>query len=133
MLGFLTFDTLVVWSYYDLVNRIKSPSGAFARFYMVFLSILNAAKITFSFFLLLCIALGYGVVKLKLDKKVMFGCKILAACNFVASFIYLFSTILMVVPIHWFQLMALKQLQVAVSWDYCQLFQLLLYYQHTMY
>lgn len=90
MLGFLTFDTLVVWSYYDLVNRIKSPSGAFARFYMVFLSILNAAKITFSFFLLLCIALGYGVVKLKLDKKVMFGCKILAACNFVASFIYLF-------------------------------------------
>ncbi|RCK54789.1 Membrane protein PTM1 [Candida viswanathii] len=90
MLGFLTFDTLVVWSYYDLVNRIKSPGEVFARFYMVFLSVLNAAKITFSFFLLLCIALGYGVVKLKLDKQVMFGCKILAVCNFIASFVYLF-------------------------------------------
>ncbi|EMG51065.1 PTM1 Membrane protein PTM1 [Candida maltosa Xu316] len=90
MLGFLTFDTLVVWSYYDLVNRITSPSEVFARFYMVFLCILNAAKITFSFFLLLCIALGYGVVKLKLDKNVMFRCKILAALNFAASFVYLF-------------------------------------------
>ncbi|CAX43400.1 protein Ptm1 precursor, putative [Candida dubliniensis CD36] len=90
MLGFLTFDTVVVWSYYDLVNRIESPSSGFARFYMIFLTLLNAAKITFSFFLLLCISLGYGVVKLKLDKKVMFGCKILAAFNFVASFVYLF-------------------------------------------
>ena len=90
MLGFLTFDTVVVWSYYDLVNRIESPSSGFARFYMIFLALLNAAKITFSFFLLLCISLGYGVVKLKLDKKVMFGCKVLAGFNFIASFVYLF-------------------------------------------
>ncbi|EGW33531.1 uncharacterized protein SPAPADRAFT_55394 [Spathaspora passalidarum NRRL Y-27907] len=89
MLGFLTFDTMVVWSYYDLVNRIQSPSSAFARFYMFFLALLNSIKITFSFFLLLCIALGYGVVVLKLDKKTMLKCKILAGCNFVASFVYL--------------------------------------------
>ncbi|KAK6454620.1 lung seven transmembrane receptor-domain-containing protein [Scheffersomyces xylosifermentans] len=92
MLGFLTFDTLVVWSYYDLVNRTKNPSNAFVTFYMIFLSILNSAKITFSFFLLLCISLGYGVVLLKLNKSVMFKCKILAACHFVASTIYLVAS-----------------------------------------
>ncbi|CAI5756537.1 unnamed protein product [Candida verbasci] len=89
MLGFLTFDTLVVWSYYDLINRIKSPSNGFARFYMVFLAIFNAIKITFSFFLLLCISLGYGVVVLKLKKKTMTLCKILAGFNFAASLVYL--------------------------------------------
>ena len=89
MLGFLTFDTLVVWSYYDCINRVKSPSNGFVIAYMVFMAICNAIKITFSFFLLLCIALGYGVVKLKLKKSTMFWCKILAACNFVSSLVYL--------------------------------------------
>ncbi|KAK6204447.1 lung seven transmembrane receptor-domain-containing protein [Scheffersomyces amazonensis] len=92
MLGFLTFDTIVVWSYYDLVNRTANPSNAFVIFYMIFLSLLNAGKITFSFFLLLCIALGYGVVVLKLDKKVMLKCKILAGCHFLASTLYLITT-----------------------------------------
>ncbi|KAK6465148.1 lung seven transmembrane receptor-domain-containing protein [Scheffersomyces coipomensis] len=92
MLGFLTFDTIVVWSYYDLVNRTVNPSNAFVIFYMIFLSLLNAAKITFSFFLLLCIALGYGVVVLKLDKKVMLKCKILAGVHFVSTTAYLIAT-----------------------------------------
>lgn len=92
MLGFLTFNTLVVWSYYDLVNRNKNPSLGFVTFYMVFLSILDASKITFSFFLLLCIALGYGVVVLKLSKKHMLRCKILAGCHFAASMVYLVMT-----------------------------------------
>lgn len=92
MLGFLTFDTIVVWSYYDLVNRSKNPSSGFVTFYMFFLSIMNAAKITFSFFLLLCISLGYGVVLLKLKKKIMLRCKILAGCHFVASILYLVAT-----------------------------------------
>ncbi|CUM66404.1 uncharacterized protein PRCAT00004068001 [Priceomyces carsonii] len=92
MLGFLTFDTLVVWSYYDLVNRTKNPTSKFTKFYMVFLSLMNSTKITFSFFLLLCIALGYGVVFLKLDKPTMLKCKILAGCHFLASAGYLIST-----------------------------------------
>lgn len=92
MLGFLTFDTLVVWSYYDLVNRTKRPLSGFVTFYMIFLSLLNSAKITFSFFLLLCIALGYGVVVLKLDKKIMFRCKLLAGAHFLATLIYLVPT-----------------------------------------
>lgn len=88
MLMFLTFDTLVLWSYFDLVNRARSLNW-FVQCYMVFLSILNSAKMTFSFFLLLCIGLGYGVVLVKLPKKIMFRCKILAACHFVALMIYL--------------------------------------------
>lgn len=91
MLSFLTFDTLVVWSYYDLVNRTAGSSW-FVTVYMVFLSILNAAKMTFSFFLLLCIALGYGVVKLKLPKKIMTRCKILAVAHFAASLFYLLGS-----------------------------------------
>lgn len=92
MLGFLAFETFVVWSYYDLVNRSKNPSSHFVVFYMFFLSILNSIKITFSFFLLLCIALGYGVVVLKLSKKVMFRCKILGGAQFFASLFYLLGT-----------------------------------------
>lgn len=91
MLSFLTFDTLVVWSYYDLVNRTVGTSW-FVRFYVIFLSVLSSAKMTFAFFLLLCIALGYGVVILKLSKKVMFRCKILAGLHFAASLLYLIGS-----------------------------------------
>lgn len=89
MLGFLTFDTLVIWSYYDYINRVSNPSNGFGIFYMIFMAILNSVKITFSFFLLLCIALGYGVVKLKLNKRTMLYCKILAGFNFASSLTYL--------------------------------------------
>lgn len=92
MLGFLTFDTLVVWSYYDLKNRTANQKNGFVIFYTVFLSLLNAGKMTFFFFLLLCIGLGYGVVKLKLSKKVMLRCKLLAGFHFAASMFYLIMT-----------------------------------------
>lgn len=92
MLGFLTFDTLVVWSYYDLKNRTANQKNGFVIFYTVFLSLLNAGKMTFFFFLLLCIGLGYGVVKLKLAKKVMLRCKLLAGFHFAASMFYLIMT-----------------------------------------
>lgn len=89
--GFLTFDTIVVWSYYDLLNRSSNTKGGFIIFYMVFLSLLNSIKLTFAFFLLLCISLGYGVVVMKLPKKIMLRCKILAGCQFSASLGYLIN------------------------------------------
>lgn len=92
MLGFLTFDTFVVWSYYDLVNRTKNPTSQFVIFYMVFLALLNSVKITFGLFLLLCVSLGYGVVVVKLPKKVMLRCKILAGFQFLTSFFFLFTS-----------------------------------------
>lgn len=92
MLGFLTFDTLVVWSYYDLKNRTANQQNGFVIFYTIFLSFLNAGKMTFFFFLLLLIGLGYGVVKLKLPKKIMFRCKLLAGFHFAAAMFYLIMT-----------------------------------------
>ncbi|CAN3369798.1 hypothetical protein DICA4_F24608 [Diutina catenulata] len=92
MLGFLTFDTIVVWSYYDLLNNTPKTTSGFNMFYMIFLSLFNAFKIAGSFYLLLLIALGYGVVVLKLPKSVMFKCKLLAAANFIAAMVYLVST-----------------------------------------
>lgn len=92
MFGFLTFDTLVVWLYYDLVNRTAAPLNGFVIFYLIFLSLLNAVKMTFSLFLLLCIALGYGVAVLKLPKSTMFKCKILAGVHFCTSMFYLVAT-----------------------------------------
>lgn len=94
MFGFLTFDTLVVWSYYDLTNRTASPSSGFVIFYLVFLSLLNAAKMSFSLFLLLCISLGYGVAVTKLPKRTMLKCKVLAGLHFATSMFYLITTYL---------------------------------------
>lgn len=91
MLSFLTFDTLVIWSFYDLVNR-SSRTSWFVKVYGVFLSILSSAKTTFSFFLLLLIALGYGVVVLKLPKKVMTRCKIFAGAHFASCMLYLIGS-----------------------------------------
>lgn len=93
MLGLLMFETLVVWSYYDLVNRTVGKSW-FVSAYAVFLSILSSVKITLCLYLLMLVSFGYGIVALKLPKKVMTKCKILAACHFVATMIYLLGTYL---------------------------------------
>lgn len=91
MWGFLTFDSFTVWSYYDLLNRTRNPASAFVTCYMILITVLNSAKVTFSLFILLCIALGYGVVLAKLPKKIMFRCKLLAGYHFVASTVFLLA------------------------------------------
>ncbi|CCD27370.1 Ptm1p NDAI_0K01790 [Naumovozyma dairenensis CBS 421] len=77
---FLTAETIAVWTYYDIKNEKGDSAGA--KVYMVFLSILTAGKVTFSFFLLLVTALGYGIVYPKLNKKLM------RRCQFYALFTY---------------------------------------------
>lgn len=93
MLGLLTFETLVVWSYYDLVNRTTGKSW-FVNAYAMFLSVLSSVKITLCLFLLMLVSLGYGVISLKLPKKVMLRAKIFAACHFTATMIYLLGNYL---------------------------------------
>lgn len=92
MLGFLTFDSIVEWLYYDLLNNTRKTTSGFNIFYMIFLLLLNAIKISGTFYILLLIAMGYGVVVPKLPKKIMFRCKILAGANFVALMVYLIGT-----------------------------------------
>ncbi|AQZ18553.1 YHL017W and PTM1 (YKL039W) [Zygosaccharomyces parabailii] len=77
---FLTAESIFVWAYYNIQNEKGDSAGI--KVYMVFLSILTAGKVTFSFFLLLIIALGYGIVYPKLNKTLMRRCQFFAALNF---------------------------------------------------
>ena len=77
---FLTVETIFVWAYYDLKNEKGNTAGI--KVYSVFLSILSGGKVTFSFFLLLIIALGYGVVYPKLNKTLMRRCQLYTAFSF---------------------------------------------------
>ncbi|CAB4256415.1 Ptm1p KABA2_09S04158 [Maudiozyma barnettii] len=77
---FLTIETIFVWAYYDLKNEKGNTAGI--KVYSVFLSILSAGKVTFSFFLLLIIGLGYGIVYPKLNKTLMRRCQFYTAFSF---------------------------------------------------
>lgn len=71
--GYLAAETIFIWAYYDIKNEKGDTAGT--KVYMVFLSILTAGKVCISFFLLLIIALGYGIVFPKLNKTLMRRCQ----------------------------------------------------------
>ncbi|KAH3899895.1 lung seven transmembrane receptor family protein SCDLUD_004198 [Saccharomycodes ludwigii] len=89
---FLTAETIFVWAYYDIRN--ETGNGAGAKAYMVFLSLFSAGKISFSFFLVLIIALGYGVVFPKLNKKLMLRCQLFTIFTYAWIFAYLIQNYL---------------------------------------
>ncbi|XBW37211.1 hypothetical protein QEN19_002793 [Hanseniaspora menglaensis] len=78
--GFLISENILIWSYYDLRNRKGNTSGV--QGYMIFLSVVNSFKISFSFFILLVISLGFGIVYPKLQRKLMLKCKVFALVTF---------------------------------------------------
>lgn len=90
---FLTIETVFVWGFYDLENR-KGESDAGVKVYLSFTSILSGFKVSFSFFLLLVISLGYGVVYPKLDRKLMFRCQIFTAVHLVFVVFYIVTNYL---------------------------------------
>ncbi|SCU89365.1 LANO_0D04610g1_1 [Lachancea nothofagi CBS 11611] len=90
--AFLTVEQIFIWAYYDIKNEKGNTAGT--KVYMVFVSILTSVKTSFSFFLLLVIALGYGVVYPKLNKKLMRRCQLFAIVNFVISVAYLIQNYL---------------------------------------
>ncbi|KAK9454699.1 lung seven transmembrane receptor-domain-containing protein [Dipodascopsis uninucleata] len=92
--AFLAIEMLIVWGYYDLVNR--SGNTVFSRIYMVTVSILNAFRNAFTFFLLLIVCMGYGVVKPSLGST-MTKCRILAGLHFLFGILYAVATF-MVTP-----------------------------------
>lgn len=86
---FLTIEGILTWSLYEVENNNKKyPLPGGVQFYIVFISILNAFKISFSLFLLLIISLGYGVVYPKLPRKLMNLCKIACGVYFLFSVAY---------------------------------------------
>lgn len=90
--GFLMIETIFVWAYYDIKNEKGDTAGI--KVYMVFVSMLSAGKVTFSFFLLLIIALGYGIVYPKLNKTLMRRCQIYAALSFTLCCAFLIQSYL---------------------------------------
>lgn len=82
---FLVVEMLLTWGYYDYQNRHGKNVGAMVL--MIFVSILNAARLSFSFFLLLIVCMGYGVVKPSLGKT-MVWVRWLAVAHFTFGVIY---------------------------------------------
>lgn len=58
---FLIVEMLITWAFYDYMN--VHGSNTVSKVLMILVAILNAARNSFSFFLLLIVCMGYGVVK----------------------------------------------------------------------
>ncbi|KAB2108878.1 hypothetical protein AG0111_0g2973 [Alternaria gaisen] len=85
ILVFLVIEMLMTWGYYDYQNRHGNNVGTKAL--MIVVAVLNAFRNSFSFFLLLIVCMGYGVVKPSLGKT-MTVVRWLAVAHFVFGVIY---------------------------------------------
>ncbi|RDW63007.1 putative integral membrane protein (Ptm1) [Aspergillus mulundensis] len=85
ILVFLILEQLMTWGFYDFQNRHGLNIGA--KVLMVIVAVLNAMRTSFSFFLLLIVCMGYGVVKPSLGRTMVYV-RILAITHFVFAVIY---------------------------------------------
>lgn len=102
---FLVIEMLAQWVYYFYLNahqidffRIKEVNGqtsvtAVARFLLVLTSILDAGRNSVSFFLLLIVAMGYGVIRPSIG-PVMTKVRMLTAAHFVFGVLYSIGIVL---------------------------------------
>lgn len=110
ILVFLVVEMFVTWGYYGLSPRVSlcffndltnAPSeqenrhgtNAGTRVLLIIVGILNAARNSFSFFLLLIVCMGYGVVKPTLGRT-MILVRWLAAAHFVFGLAYSITNLL---------------------------------------
>ena len=91
ILLFLVVEMLMTWGFYDYMNRNGTNVGS--RVLLVVVGVLNAARNSFSFFLLLIVCMGYGVVKLTLGRT-MIWVRCLAIAHFVFGLVYAISSLL---------------------------------------
>ncbi|KAL9003849.1 MAG: hypothetical protein Q9188_003310 [Gyalolechia gomerana] len=82
---FLIVEQLMTWGFYDYQNN--HGSNALAKVMLIIVSILNAGRNSFSFFLLLIVCMGYGVVKPTLGKTMVYV-RFLAIAHFVFGVVY---------------------------------------------
>ena len=85
ILVFLIVEMFMTWLFYDYQNRHGLNIGAKAI--LVVVSVLSAGRNSFSFFLLLIVCMGYGVVKHTLGKTMVYV-RWLAITHFVFGVIY---------------------------------------------
>lgn len=87
--GFLVVEMIVIWGYYDFLNIHGDTTGS--KVYLVILSVFNSFRNAFTFFLLLIVCLGYGVVKPSLG-NMMWKCRALAGAHFLFAILYTISS-----------------------------------------
>ncbi|KAK4106740.1 hypothetical protein N658DRAFT_491366 [Parathielavia hyrcaniae] len=85
ILIFLMIEMLMTWGFYDYLNRHGSNVGS--QVLLVVVAVLNAARNSFSFFLLLIVCMGYGVVKPTLGRTMIYV-RWLAIAHFVFGIVY---------------------------------------------
>ncbi|KAL5427452.1 hypothetical protein PMIN07_007804 [Paraphaeosphaeria minitans] len=90
ILVFLVLEMLMTWGFYDYQNRHGNNLGA--KVLMIVVAILNAFRNSFSFFLLLIVCMGYGVVKHTLGKT-MVMVRWLAVAHFVFGVVYAIASL----------------------------------------
>ncbi|KAK1464420.1 hypothetical protein CCUS01_07993 [Colletotrichum cuscutae] len=88
---FLVVEMLLTWGFYDYLNRNGANIGS--KVLLVIVAILNAARNSFSFFLLLIVCMGYGVVKHTLGRT-MIWVRWLAIAHFVFGLVYAITSLL---------------------------------------
>ncbi|OLN81551.1 Membrane protein PTM1 [Colletotrichum chlorophyti] len=91
ILMFLVVEMLMTWGFYDYLNRNGANVGS--KVLLVVVAILNAARNSFSFFLLLIVCMGYGVVKHTLGRT-MIWVRWLAIAHFVFGLVYAITSLL---------------------------------------
>ncbi|KAF3908514.1 hypothetical protein ABW21_db0205721 [Orbilia brochopaga] len=92
---FLIVEMLMTWGFYDYMNI--HGSNMVAKVFMVIVAVLNAGRNSFSFFLLLIVCMGYGVVKPSLG-RLMWYCRALALAHFIFGVIYSVASLAIVSP-----------------------------------
>lgn len=90
ILVFLVIEIFMTWLFYDYQNRHGFNAGSKAL--LIVVSILSAGRNSFSFFLLLIVCMGYGVVKHSLGKT-MIAVRSLAGAHFVFGVIYAIASL----------------------------------------
>lgn len=107
ILVFLVVEMLLTWGFYgkysilsftvhsltgtDFMNRSGSSIGS--KVLLILVAILNAFRNSFSFFLLLIVCMGYGVVKPSLGKTMIYV-RWLAIAHFVFGLVYAITSLL---------------------------------------
>ncbi|RAL14658.1 putative integral membrane protein (Ptm1) [Aspergillus homomorphus CBS 101889] len=85
ILVFLIVEQAMTWGFYEYQNVHGLNVGA--KVLMVIVAVLNAGRNSFSFFLLLIVCMGYGVVKPSLGRTMIYV-RVLAITHFVFAVIY---------------------------------------------
>lgn len=80
----------MTWLFYDYQNRHGSNVGS--KVLMIVVAVLNAGRNSFSFFLLLIVCMGYGVVKPTLGKTMIYV-RWLAFGHFVFGLVYAIASL----------------------------------------